>query len=156
MVDPIRSTELYPEADYGNVSSFLVNTDDYKTRRLDKSLVPGSAGDSHATETGNPHNATAIDIGADPSGTASQAIVSHVAEINPHPVYTNPTRPLLSEIDDGVGDTPRSWAAEDVKSFIDVHGYSGTIDGDSTIECGEVWDTSSTADTISCGEVWDA
>lgn len=43
--------------------------------------------DSHISSTSNPHGTTASQVGADPAGTASSAIASHLAASDPHPQY---------------------------------------------------------------------
>lgn len=42
---------------------------------------------SHTDNTSNPHSTTAVQVGADPSGTASSAIATHVAAADPHTQY---------------------------------------------------------------------
>jgi len=42
---------------------------------------------SHIANTSNPHNTTAAQVGADPTGTASGLLASHVAAADPHTQY---------------------------------------------------------------------
>lgn len=42
---------------------------------------------SHVKRIDNPHAVTASQVGADPAGTASSAITTHVNALDPHPVY---------------------------------------------------------------------
>lgn len=44
--------------------------------------------DAHLVDTANPHGVTAVQVGADPVGTAAAAVAAHEAAGNPHPVYT--------------------------------------------------------------------
>jgi hypothetical protein len=43
---------------------------------------------SHTGNTSNPHDTTAAQVGADPTGTAAAAIVAHVGLADPHTQYT--------------------------------------------------------------------
>ena len=43
---------------------------------------------SHISNTSNPHNTTAAQVGADPTGTASGLMTSHINAVDPHPQYT--------------------------------------------------------------------
>lgn len=43
---------------------------------------------AHIASAANPHGVTAAQAGADPAGTASSAIASHLAAGDPHPAYT--------------------------------------------------------------------
>lgn len=43
--------------------------------------------DLHLANTSNPHNTTAAQVGADPTGTASAAIAAHLAAADPHSQY---------------------------------------------------------------------
>jgi hypothetical protein len=42
---------------------------------------------AHIADTANPHATTAAQVGADPAGTATAAVVAHVALADPHPQY---------------------------------------------------------------------
>ena len=42
---------------------------------------------SHVKRIDNPHAVTASQVGADPAGTASSVITTHVKELDPHPIY---------------------------------------------------------------------
>lgn len=43
--------------------------------------------DSHIANTSNPHNTTAVQVGADPVGTAAAEVAAHVALADPHTQY---------------------------------------------------------------------
>ena len=45
---------------------------------------------AHATDNNNPHNTTAAQVGADPTGTAATAIGAHTGAADPHPQYATP------------------------------------------------------------------
>lgn len=45
---------------------------------------------AHLINTSNPHSVTAVQVGADASGTAAGLIVIHEAAANPHPGYLTP------------------------------------------------------------------
>lgn len=42
---------------------------------------------AHTADTNNPHGVTAVQVGADPAGTAATAVGAHTADANPHPQY---------------------------------------------------------------------
>lgn len=52
----------------------------------DTSRASASSLTTHTSSTNNPHNVTAAQVGADPSGTASAAVTAHLAVSNPHSV----------------------------------------------------------------------
>ena len=43
--------------------------------------------DAHANRSDNPHSTTAIQVGADPAGTAAAAVAAHVSALDPHTQY---------------------------------------------------------------------
>lgn len=52
---------------------------------------PGASGfTTHIDSTSNPHSVTAVQVGADASGTAAGLIATHEAASNPHPGYLTP------------------------------------------------------------------
>lgn len=53
--------------------------------------------DAHIANTSNPHSTTAVQVGADPTGTASTAVSNHVAASDPHTQYLK-ENPTASEV----------------------------------------------------------
>lgn len=53
--------------------------------------------DAHYDNTSNPHSTTAVQVGADPTGTASTAVSNHVAASDPHTQYLK-ENPTASEV----------------------------------------------------------
>ena len=49
--------------------------------------VAASTPAAHASNTSNPHNVTAAQVGADPAGTASAALSAHTGAADPHTQY---------------------------------------------------------------------
>ncbi len=47
---------------------------------------------AHTSNTNNPHSTTAVQVGADPVGTAAAAIATHLAVSDPHSQYYNQSR----------------------------------------------------------------
>lgn len=91
-------------SDVSDAGSGEIITDDERTAI--------AANESHVSATsGNPHNVTAAESGADPAGTASSSMSTHEGEPDPHPGYVLETREAaLNGIAtlDGTGNVPLS------------------------------------------------
>lgn len=58
-----------------------------KPNWFDTPAITLEATAAHVSNFNNPHNTTAAQVGADPTGTAASAIASHLADTDPHSQY---------------------------------------------------------------------